>query len=826
MSLFHHIYKRSEGGSGRSCSHRQVFGHSSLPRRLAESTTLRRHEGCVNAIDWHPQGELMLTGGDDRRICLWKLNSPKPLLLEFNTGHANNILCNRFLPSDDSLIASCSQDSTVRVHKLGPSGTRCTLVIRAHKDHVNDIQAHPNQPKILWSVGSDGSVRCFDLRVGSGYGSWFTESGMPEMGGPFGGIGFDMGPFTEWRGGDLLSCKVEVCTDSVFAWPSQSEGVFSLALHPQNENYFVIGGGGKHVRLYDQRKPPRVPGDSGYVSKFSPTKMHSLAQATSVAINHDGTHCLASYNTGEIHLLPLFEPPTINTKLGCRSNVHDSLGLSGFQQLFHHGKRYKKGSTTSWKSQKGTKRERLNSSDETDKGNDVLDCKEPRRCVQNDTEASRSGRKRARKLFRDDELGSTNSIEPAFGGNNPESNISSGIVPDVEGDLKRSLNTSGGADDIGADNEAKRGTDSAESETKADTKSSGADAEGNGGNNVRNEISTSEAMLRGIEVQLRVQRGSEFFGHRRYREAMKVLTEALVLSRGLDDCGVTVDLPTRGELYLSRSKAKYRFVLATTSRITNRRKRRFLLSALRDAERASFLMREPFGTVPERVEVSYLRACLLFHLRSFEEALIFLRDIKHLALPENISIEAILDLENIVINAHKKAKKNVPEMDQDRKRDYYSGDKSPETSADEEEEQQRKSCFRYMGHSNTKSLKTVRFWGPRSEYVLSGSDDARIFVWETKTGKLVRVLETGDQIVDIVEGHPFEPIIASSGLSVVRIWEPTDGRLEGWNSLQRRLPLILEENKNSRDSSTNRRAMTNSQLRELMAQEEATCATQ
>jgi len=56
---------------------------------------------------------------------------------------------------------------------------------------------------------------------------------------------------------------------------------------------------------------------------------------------------------------------------------------------------------------------------------------------------------------------------------------------------------------------------------------------------------------------------------------------------------------------------------------------------------------------------------------------------------------------------------------------------------------------------------------------MTGSDDARIYIWDKATGELLIVLEGHDNVVNCIIGHPFEPLIASSGIDdVVKFWEP------------------------------------------------------
>ncbi|KAK6118685.1 hypothetical protein DH2020_047598 [Rehmannia glutinosa] len=60
----------------------------------------------------------------------------------------------------------------------------------------------------------------------------------------------------------------------------------------------------------------------------------------------------------------------------------------------------------------------------------------------------------------------------------------------------------------------------------------------------------------------------------------------------------------------------------------------------------------------------------------------------------------------------------------------------------------------YKGHRNCETVKGVSFFGPKSEYVVSGSDCGRIFIWKKKGGELVRVMEADKHVVNCIESHP------------------------------------------------------------------------
>ncbi|XP_022725452.1 DDB1- and CUL4-associated factor 8-like isoform X4 [Durio zibethinus] len=79
----------------------------------------------------------------------------------------------------------------------------------------------------------------------------------------------------------------------------------------------------------------------------------------------------------------------------------------------------------------------------------------------------------------------------------------------------------------------------------------------------------------------------------------------------------------------------------------------------------------------------------------------------------------------------------------------------------------------YKGHRNQETVKGVSFFGPKSEYVVSGSDCGRIFIWKKKGGELIRVMEADKHVVNCIECHPHTTVLASSGIETdIKIWTP------------------------------------------------------
>ncbi|CAF0775958.1 unnamed protein product [Brachionus calyciflorus] len=81
--------------------------------------------------------------------------------------------------------------------------------------------------------------------------------------------------------------------------------------------------------------------------------------------------------------------------------------------------------------------------------------------------------------------------------------------------------------------------------------------------------------------------------------------------------------------------------------------------------------------------------------------------------------------------------------------------------------------YRYKGHRNSRTIKGVNFYGPNSDYVISGSDCGRVFFWEKTTQQIVNVQKGDEEIVNALEPHPNFPILATSGIeNDVKIWCP------------------------------------------------------
>ncbi|KAJ7498885.1 WD40 repeat-like protein [Mycena latifolia] len=140
------------------------------------------HSGCVNALSWARDGELLLTGGDDRTVQIWRmdptLSNDYPFVCRsvIQTGHLANIFNAKMLPRSSNIV-TVAGDGQVRVHQVGEVGTSgppasaqlssrdtCIHRLRCHKRRVKRIEME-DSPHLFLTVAEDGTVRQHDLRT-------------------------------------------------------------------------------------------------------------------------------------------------------------------------------------------------------------------------------------------------------------------------------------------------------------------------------------------------------------------------------------------------------------------------------------------------------------------------------------------------------------------------------------------------------------------------------------------------------------------------------------------------------------------------------------
>ncbi|KAM4044529.1 DDB1- and CUL4-associated factor 6 isoform 2-T2 [Anomaloglossus baeobatrachus] len=107
----------------------------------------------------------------------------------------------------------------------------------------------------------------------------------------------------------------------------------------------------------------------------------------------------------------------------------------------------------------------------------------------------------------------------------------------------------------------------------------------------------------------------------------------------------------------------------------------------------------------------------------------------------------------------------------------------------------------YKGHRNSRTMiKEAGFWG--KNFVISGSDCGHIFIWDRHTTEHLMLLEADNHVVNCLQPHPYDPILASSGIDYnIKIWSPLEqDRSFNWALAEEvisRNELMLEETRNT-----------------------------
>lgn len=135
---------------------------------------LKGHRNDVTSISFHPSNNQQFVSGSlDNSLMLWNLSSQQKRCFKL-LGHTNSVNCVEF-SKDGSLIASCSQDQTVRLWSPKINGN--TTSFRAHTAPITTVSFSPANDKLI-TGSNDKSIKIWDLATRkfissfSGHNNW------------------------------------------------------------------------------------------------------------------------------------------------------------------------------------------------------------------------------------------------------------------------------------------------------------------------------------------------------------------------------------------------------------------------------------------------------------------------------------------------------------------------------------------------------------------------------------------------------------------------------------------------------------------------------
>ncbi|XP_071456447.1 DDB1- and CUL4-associated factor 6 isoform X5 [Marmota flaviventris] len=269
------VRRRSLGLEDPSRLRSRYLGRREFIQRLKLEATLNVHDGCVNTICWNDTGEYILSGSDDTKLVISNPYSRK-VLTTIRSGHRANIFSAKFLPcTNDKQIVSCSGDGVIfytNVEQDAETNRQCQFT--CHYGTTYEIMTVPNDPYTFLSCGEDGTVRWFDTRI-------------------------------------KTSCTKEDCKDDILI--NCRRAATSVAICPPVPYYLAVGCSDSSVRIYDRRMlGTRATGNyagrgtTGMVARFIPSHLNNKScRVTSLCYSEDGQEILVSYSSDYIYL---FDP--------------------------------------------------------------------------------------------------------------------------------------------------------------------------------------------------------------------------------------------------------------------------------------------------------------------------------------------------------------------------------------------------------------------------------------------------------------------------------------------------------------------------------------
>nr|XP_019602950.1 PREDICTED: DDB1- and CUL4-associated factor 6 isoform X8 [Rhinolophus sinicus] len=269
------VRKRALGLEDPSRLRSRYLGRREFIQRLKLEATLNVHDGCVNTICWNETGEYILSGSDDTKLVISNPYNRK-VLTTIRSGHRANIFSAKFLPcTNDKQIVSCSGDGVIfytNVEQDAETNRQCQFT--CHYGTTYEIMTVPNDPYTFLSCGEDGTVRWFDTRI-------------------------------------KTSCTKEDCKDDILI--NCRRAATSVAICPPIPYYLAVGCSDSSVRIYDRRMlGTRATGNyagrgtTGMVARFIPSHLNNKScRVTSLCYSEDGQEILVSYSSDYIYL---FDP--------------------------------------------------------------------------------------------------------------------------------------------------------------------------------------------------------------------------------------------------------------------------------------------------------------------------------------------------------------------------------------------------------------------------------------------------------------------------------------------------------------------------------------
>ncbi|XP_012639331.2 DDB1- and CUL4-associated factor 6 isoform X3 [Microcebus murinus] len=806
------VRKRSLGLEDPSRLRSRYLGRREFIQRLKLEATLNVHDGCVNTICWNDTGEYILSGSDDTKLVISNPYSRK-VLTTIRSGHRANIFSAKFLPcTNDKQIVSCSGDGVIfytNVEQDAETNRQCQFT--CHYGTTYEIMTVPNDPYTFLSCGEDGTVRWFDTRI-------------------------------------KTSCTKEDCKDDILI--NCRRAATSVAICPPIPYYLAVGCSDSSVRIYDRRMlGTRATGNyagrgtTGMVARFIPSHLNNKScRVTSLCYSEDGQEILVSYSSDYIYLFDPKDDTARELKTPSAEERREELRQPPVKRLRLRGDWSDTGPRARPESERERDGEQSPNVSLMQRMSDMLS-----RWFEEASEVAQSNRGRGRSRPRggtsqsdvstlptvpsspDLEVGetamevdapaeqflqpsasSTMSAQAHLASSSTESPHSTSLLSSPDSEQRQSVEASGHHTRHQSDNNneklsPKPGTGepvlslhySTEGTTTSTIKL-----------NFTDEWSSIASSSRGNGSHCKSEGQEESLVPQSSVQPPEGDSETKAPEESLEDVtkyqeGASAESPVQNHIDIAQSDEFTTEPLDSSS-----------------GEKNDLNLDNPCG-VPEESTLS----------EKGKEPETSDQTSTESATNENTTNpEAQSQTEAIGLSAHEEtsardsALQDTDDSDDDpvlipgaryragpgdrrsavaRIQEFFRRRKERKEMEELDTLNIRRPLVKmvYKGHRNSRTMiKEANFWG--ANFVMSGSDCGHIFIWDRHTAEHLMLLEADNHVVNCLQPHPFDPILASSGIDYdIKIWSP----LEESRIFNRKLAdevitrneLMLEETRNT-----------------------------
>ncbi|XP_068125295.1 DDB1- and CUL4-associated factor 6 isoform X2 [Hyperolius riggenbachi] len=755
-NLLWDVRKRALGLDEPSVVRINYMGRKEFVQKLKLERTLNVHHGCVNSICWNSTGEYILSGSDDTTLVICNPYNKK-VLSTIRSGHRANIFSAKFLPlTNDKHIISCSGDGVIYftdIEKDTETNRHCQFT--CHYGTAYEIMTVPNDPYTFLSCGEDGTVRWFDVRV-------------------------------------KTSCTKEDCKDDILI--NCRRAATSIAICPSAPYYLAVGCSDSSVRIYDRRMLGTGAannysnrGIAGMCVRFVPSHLvNKSCRVTSLCYSEDGQDLLVSYSSDYIYLFNPKDDQAKELKFSASGQRQEEVRQPPLKRLRLRGDWSDTGPRSRPESERERDGDNTTNASLMQRMSDMLS-----RWFEEASEVAQSNRRRGRPQTRETSQPDTPASEAT---NNTELQASEADnVPENPSDQTVPPSTDTGESHTPPDQAAPCPSSSS---SISDTSGCPSDS--------ASEISRQLGSMS-------IDGGLESSKRRPESEASEPVLQLHYSTEGTTTSTIRLDFTDEWSNTASSSVAVKvgRSNDAVTSESTVPSKMEVSVAAEQSADTTPDHMEmEPNNTQisseqqgasssrDDNAETSTnIAQSDTSETSSHRETD---SDDNTVRLPPRFQTQNRLSAGIPSISSRltrRSAAARIQELFRRRK------ERKELEEMDMQNVRQPSSKIVFKGHRNSRTMiKEAGFWG--KNFVISGSDCGHIFIWDRHTAEHLMLLEADNHVVNCVQPHPYDPILASSGIDYnVKIWSPLEqDKSFNWalaEEIMSRNELMLEETRNT-----------------------------